>query len=73
MRIFLKQHLNLKESLTLLNNEKLGIDDYENFKEYQKLEKAAKISKQKKEEEKTSMFFKLINILAIALISYCPC
>lgn len=67
--LFLKQHLNLKESLTLLNNEKLGIDDYENFKESQKIEKAAKISKQKKEEEKTSRFFKLINILAIALIS----
>lgn len=67
--LFLKQHLNLKESLTLLNNEKLGIDDYENFKESQKLEKAAKINKQKKEYEKTSKFFKLINILAIALIS----
>ncbi|MFT5252019.1 MAG: signal transduction histidine kinase/CheY-like chemotaxis protein [Flavobacteriales bacterium] len=67
--LFLKQHLNLKESLALLNNEKLGIDDYENFKESQRLEKAAKISKQKKEYEKTSKFFKLINILAIALIS----
>jgi membrane-anchored glycerophosphoryl diester phosphodiesterase (GDPDase) len=36
------------------------------LKNIKKLEKAAKISKQKKEEEKTSMFFKLINILAIA-------
>lgn len=67
--LFLKQHLNLKESLSLLNNEKLGIDDYENFKEAQRLDKEAKIYKQKKENEKTNKFFKLINILAIALIS----
>jgi hypothetical protein len=31
----LKTTFKFKESLTLLNNEKLGIDDYENFKEYQ--------------------------------------
>lgn len=67
--LFLKQHLNLKETLNLLNNEKLGIDDYEHFKELQRIEKIAKIAKQKKEDEKTSKFFKLINILAIALIS----
>tara|TARA_R110000868_G_scaffold118017_1_gene313179 strand:+ start:2195 stop:4360 length:2166 start_codon:yes stop_codon:yes gene_type:complete len=67
--LFLKQHLNVKENLTLLNNEKLGVDDYENFKELQRVEKIDKIAKQKKEEEKTNRFFKLINILAIALIS----
>ncbi|MBX9887405.1 MAG: response regulator [Flavobacteriaceae bacterium] len=67
--LFLKQHLNLKESLMLLNNEKLGIDDYENFKELQRIDKIAKIAKERKEDEKTSKFFKLINILAIALIS----
>ena len=67
--LFLKQHLNLKESLTILNNEKLGIDDYENFKESQRLDKAAKIKKQEEENEQTNKFFKLINILAIALIS----
>ena len=67
--LYLKQHLNLKESLSLINNEKLGIDDYENFKESQKIDKEAEIYKQKKEDEKTNKFFKLINILAIALIS----
>jgi signal transduction histidine kinase/tetratricopeptide (TPR) repeat protein len=67
--LFLKQHLNLKESLLILNNKKLGIDDYENYKESQRLNQAAKISKQKIEDEKTNKFFKLINILAIALIS----
>lgn len=66
---YLKQYLNLKESLNLLNNEKLGIDDYENFKETQRVAKEAKINKQKKEDEKTNKFSKLINILAIALIS----
>ena len=67
--LYLKQHLNLKESLTILNNEKLGIDEYENFKESQRLDKATKIRKQEKENEKTNKIFKLINILAIALIS----
>ncbi|MDG2431259.1 ATP-binding protein [Flavobacterium sp.] len=67
--LYLKQHLNLKESLALLNNEKLGIDDYENFKESQRLDKEAKIYKQKAEHEKTNKFSKLINILSIALIS----
>jgi signal transduction histidine kinase/two-component SAPR family response regulator len=67
--LFLKQHLNLKESLSLLNNKKLGIDDYENYKESQRLKQAAKINKQKIEDEETNKIFKLINILAIALIS----
>lgn len=67
--LFLKQHLNVKESLTLLNNEKLGIDDYDNFKESQRIDKANKINNRKKEDQKTNKFFKLINILAIALIS----
>jgi hypothetical protein len=56
MRILLKTTFKFKESLTLLNNEKLGIDDYENFKEYQKLEKAAKISKQKKRRREKVCF-----------------
>lgn len=66
---YLKQHLNLKERISILNNEKLGIDDYENFKETERLKKLALLKKQAKEKEKTENFSKLINILAIALIS----
>lgn len=67
--LYLKQHLNLKESLELANNEKLGIDDYENFKETQRIKKAERINHKNAEEEKTNKFSKLINILAIALIT----
>lgn len=66
---FLKQHTNLKESISLLDNEKLGVDDYEKFKESERLEEVAKINKENIEQEKTSKFSKLISIFAIALIS----
>ncbi|CAM3058555.1 tetratricopeptide repeat-containing hybrid sensor histidine kinase/response regulator [Flavobacterium frigoris] len=66
---FLQQHLNLKQSLAISNNEKLGIDEYENFKEAQRLKKIQKSNLQDIEKEKNSKFSKLINILAIALIS----
>ncbi|MEZ7497198.1 ATP-binding protein [Flavobacterium sp. Arc3] len=67
--LYLKQHLNLKESLEIANNEKLGIDDYENFKEMQRLAKIERVNEKNAEEEKTNKFSKLINILAIALIT----
>jgi signal transduction histidine kinase/CheY-like chemotaxis protein len=66
---YLKQHTNLKESISLLDNEKLGVDDYEKFKESERLAEVAKINKENIEQEKTSKFSKLISILAIALIS----
>ncbi|MES2574403.1 MAG: ATP-binding protein [Bacteroidota bacterium] len=66
---YLKQHTNLKESIALLDNEKLGIDDYENFKEAERIKEEAKIHKENLQKEKASKFSKLISILAIALIS----
>jgi signal transduction histidine kinase len=66
---FLKLHLNLKESIEISNNEKLGINDYETFKETQRIKKLEKLNKDKKEKERTEKFTKLINILAVALIS----
>jgi len=66
---YLKQHTNLKESISLLDNEKLGVDDYEKFKETERLEEIARINKENIQKEKTSKFSKLISILAIALIS----
>lgn len=66
---YLKLHTNLKESIALLDNEKLGIDDYENYKESERLKEEAKIQKENIQKEKASKFSKLISILAIALIS----
>lgn len=66
---YLKQHTNLKESITLMDNEKLGVDDYEKFKESERLAETARINKENIQKAKTSKFSKLISILAIALIS----
>lgn len=66
---YLKQHLNLKESLSISNDEKLGIDDYDKFKEAQRLKEIVQMEEEKKLQEKESKFNKLISILAIALIS----
>jgi signal transduction histidine kinase/CheY-like chemotaxis protein/Flp pilus assembly protein TadD len=66
---YLKQHLNLKESLSISNDEKLGIDDYDKFKEAQRLKEIVQMEKEQKQQEKESKFNKLISILAIALIS----
>ena len=66
---FLKKHLNLKESITLANDEKLGINDYEAFKESQRIQEEKLKAKQNKEKEKNDKFAKLISILAIAIIS----
>ena len=66
---YLKQHLNLKENITILNNERLGIDDYKKFKESEKLKEIAQTEYENKEQEKANKFSKLISIFAIALIS----
>jgi signal transduction histidine kinase/CheY-like chemotaxis protein len=66
---YLKQHSNLEESISILDNEKLGVDDYEKFKESEHLKEIQQINAETKEQEKASKFSKLISILAIALIS----
>lgn len=66
---YLKLHLNLKERITILDNEKLGIDDYKKFKESKRLKEIAQINNDNKEQEKANKFSKLISIFAIALIS----
>ncbi|KDN54347.1 tetratricopeptide repeat-containing hybrid sensor histidine kinase/response regulator [Flavobacterium seoulense] len=66
---FLKLHLNLKESIAISLNEKLGINDYEAFKKNQEKLNTARINKQKQEEEKTKRFSRLINYLSVALIA----
>ncbi|WP_207720189.1 tetratricopeptide repeat-containing hybrid sensor histidine kinase/response regulator [Flavobacterium undicola] len=66
---FLKLHLNLKESIAISNNEKLGINDYEAFKENQRKQNLARLDKEKKEQQKTEKFSRLINYLSTALIA----
>lgn len=66
---YLKQHTNLKESISISDNEKLGVDDYEKFKESERLKEKEQIKVENQQQEKASKFSKLISILAIALIS----
>lgn len=66
---FLKQHLNLRDSINLLNNKKIGLEDFASFKESEKLKLIEQIDKENKTQEKANIFAKLISILAIALIS----
>ncbi|QBN18096.1 tetratricopeptide repeat-containing hybrid sensor histidine kinase/response regulator [Flavobacterium nackdongense] len=66
---YLKQHTNLEESIAISDNEKLGVDDYESFKESERLKELEQITEKNKQQEKASKFSKLISILAIALIS----
>lgn len=66
---FLKLHLNLKESIAISINEKLGINDYEAFKEKQRRQDIARINKEKEEQEQTEKFSRLINYLSVALIA----
>ncbi|RVT77743.1 response regulator [Flavobacterium sufflavum] len=66
---FLKLHLNLKESIAISINEKLGINDYEAFKENQRRQNLARLNKEKEEQEQTEKFSRLINYLSIALIA----
>ncbi|TDD76049.1 tetratricopeptide repeat-containing hybrid sensor histidine kinase/response regulator [Flavobacterium caseinilyticum] len=66
---YLKQHLNLKERISILDNEKLGIDDYKKFKDSQRLKEIAQTNYDSKEQEKANKFSKLISVFAIALIS----
>ena len=66
---YLKQHLNLKESISILNNKRLEIDDYDEFRESERLKEITQIDSKNKQQEKANKFSKLISILAIALIS----
>ncbi|WP_281324229.1 ATP-binding protein [Flavobacterium sp. IMCC34518] len=66
---YLKKHLNLKESILLANDEKLGINDYEIFKESQRKQEKLLLERENSEKEKADKFSKLISILAIAIIS----
>lgn len=65
----LKQYLQLKDSLTTINNKKIGLEDFASFKESEKLKLIEQIDRENKSQQKANTFAKLISILAIALIS----
>lgn len=66
---YLKQHIRLKDSIAHLNSEKLGSEDYVQFKEGERLKTIEQMDKENKEQQKANKVAKLISILAIALIS----
>ena len=66
---YLKQHLNLKERIEILNDKRLDIDDYKKFRESERLKEIIQADNKNKELQEASRFSKLISILAIALIS----
>lgn len=66
---FLKKHLELKDSLAALNSKKLGVEDYVEFKDNERLKTIEQLDRENKEQQKANKVAKLISILAIALIS----
>ncbi len=66
---FLKQYVKLKDSITLINNQKIGVEDYASFKNSEQLRSIEQTDKENQSQQKANNFAKLISILAIALIS----
>lgn len=66
---YLNKYLKLKSVLETQTSEKLGVADYNKFKESERLKAIEQLDRENKSQEKASKFAKLISILAIALIS----
>ncbi|WP_291132018.1 tetratricopeptide repeat-containing hybrid sensor histidine kinase/response regulator [Flavobacterium sp. UBA7682] len=66
---YLKEHLVIKDSLSFLSNQKLDANDYQEFKESERMKAVEQMTKENEAQQKTNKFVKLISILAIALIS----
>lgn len=66
---FLKQYIKLKDSIIKINNQKIGAEDFNSFKNSDRLKKIEQLDKENKSQQKANSFAKLISILAIALIS----
>ncbi len=65
----LKNHLQLKDSINQLNTMKIGIEDFNSYKNIERLKAIEQLDKENKSRQKAKTFSKLVNILAIALIS----
>jgi signal transduction histidine kinase/CheY-like chemotaxis protein len=67
--VFLKKHLELKDSISAINRERLGSEDYNRFKESETLKTIQQMDRENKRQKENNRFAKVISILAIALIS----
>lgn len=65
----LKRHISIKDSITSINLERLGADDYNRFKESDRQKALEKMEQDIERQRETNRFAKVISILAIALIS----
>jgi signal transduction histidine kinase len=66
---YLKKHNELKDSILTLNKERLGAEDYNKFKESEKLKTIEQMHRENRQQKEANRFAKVISILAIALIS----
>lgn len=65
----LKKHLELKDTISAINKERLGAEDYNKFKENEQLKRIEEAERENKQQKDANRFAKVISILAIALIS----
>ncbi|MBF6608824.1 MAG: response regulator [Flavobacterium sp.] len=66
---YLKQHLTLRDSIRSATMQKLGADDYADFKESERLKTIEQLNQSNRQQQRAGKFAKLISILGIALIS----
>ncbi len=66
---FLKMHIELKDSIANINKERLGAEDYNRFKENEKLKRIEEMERENDIQKNQNRFQKVVSILAIALIS----
>ena len=59
----LKQHIIINDSINEIESKKIGTEDLINFKETERLKTIELLDKEKKEQQRTSKFSKLISIL----------
>jgi signal transduction histidine kinase/CheY-like chemotaxis protein/Tfp pilus assembly protein PilF len=66
---YLKEHLALKDSLFEVSQQKLDANDYQEFRESERMKAIEQMTKESEAQKRTNKFVKLISILGIALIS----
>lgn len=67
--LYLKKHLALQDSITVLNSKKIGALEFERFKESERMKTINQQNKENREAQKLIKVSKLTSILSIALIS----
>ncbi len=64
----LKEHIALNDSIAQMNASKIGAEDFNTFKNMERLKAIEQLDKENKSKAKAQTFSKLVSILAIALI-----